>query len=143
MKFKKLECGRCVAGGVSVIKTKLQIRTQLEPLGLHTLDVLFFKQIIYMKSIFFEQLIGQMFSHRCKKATLYCLDQGLFWGDFRTAKQPHQLNTMVVKRRMARPNTGPISALMTDKGKKHEFELKNSYFPTFLLQIHVTAGEDY
>lgn len=54
MKFKKLECSRRVAGSVSVTGTKLQRRTQLEPLGLHTLDVLFFKQIIYMKSIFFD-----------------------------------------------------------------------------------------
>lgn len=116
MKFKKLECSRCVAGGASVIGTKLQTRTKLEPLGLHTLGVLFFKQIIYMKSIFFEQLIGHKCFHTGVKKQHFIAWIKVFFWDFRTAKQPHQLITMVVKRRMARLDTAPLSTLMTDKG---------------------------
>lgn len=95
MKFKKLECSRCVAGGVSVIGTKLRISTQLEPLGLHTLDVLYFKQINYMKCIFFEQLIGHKCFHNGVKERHF-----IVWINFRTAKRPHQLITVVVKKRM-------------------------------------------
>lgn len=64
-----------------------------------------------MKSIFFEQLIGHKCFHTGVKKQHF-----IVWINFHTAQQPHQLMTMVAKRRMACLNTAPVSTLMTDMG---------------------------
>lgn len=136
MIFKKLECIRCVA----LCRFKLVVlKYQLELLGLHTLDVLFFKQIIHMKNIFFEQLIGHKCFHTGVKKRHFIVWIKDFF--FCTAKQAHQLITMVVKRRMAHLNTATISTAMTDKGIICVFQHQVLYDKQDVTILETTYGK--
>lgn len=72
----------------------------------------FFQANKLHKEHIFEQLIGQ----KCFHTGVFIVWIKVFFLGLSSCKATTSLITMVVKRRMARLNTAPISTLVTDKG---------------------------